>query len=349
MVCNQPLRANVTLSFMLGDHLGSTSLMTYENGNVLSETRYTAWGEVRYSSGTMPTKYSYTGQYSYTADFGLMFYNACWYDSYLNHFTQPDSIVPDPYNPQDWNRYSYVRNNPIRYNDPSGHKECSVDSNGGCDKKEELWNYAYSTLERLGGKNDLLAVVRIVNKAARLYGTYEKMMPELSEIFIGVHESNPLTILHAAGAENGCNGVGREPRDCQHNSGSTTFWDTGFNKDFRDGHNQVFHFWAYLATAASTDTSGLPANYLWGSYVAVQGNAFHEIYWPWTDPAGSSWQDYGLGVAGIGIGTLVSMGAVPPTQLGNTIQNYVGINSPGYPFVSALTTVVPLPGNWMKP
>jgi hypothetical protein len=80
MVCNQPLRANVTLSFMLGDHLGSTSLMTYENGNVLSETRYTAWGEVRYSSGTMPTKYSYTGQYSYTADFGLMFYNARWYD-----------------------------------------------------------------------------------------------------------------------------------------------------------------------------------------------------------------------------------------------------------------------------
>ena len=53
--------------------------------------------------------------------FGLKFYNARWYDPYLNHFTQPDSIVPDPYNPQDWNRYSYVRNNPVRYIDPSGH------------------------------------------------------------------------------------------------------------------------------------------------------------------------------------------------------------------------------------
>jgi hypothetical protein len=41
--------------------------------------------------------------------------------SYITQFSQPDSIVPDPYNPQDWNRYSYARNNPLRYTDPSGH------------------------------------------------------------------------------------------------------------------------------------------------------------------------------------------------------------------------------------
>ena len=34
---------------------------------------------------------------------------------------QPDSIVPNPGNPQDLNRYSYVRNNPVRYTDPTGH------------------------------------------------------------------------------------------------------------------------------------------------------------------------------------------------------------------------------------
>jgi hypothetical protein len=37
---------------------------------------------------------------------------------------QPDSLIPDPSNPQTWNRYSYVRNNPINFNDPTGHKEC---------------------------------------------------------------------------------------------------------------------------------------------------------------------------------------------------------------------------------
>ena len=36
---------------------------------------------------------------------------------------QPDTIIPQPNNPQSWNRYSYVQDNPIRYNDPSGHKE----------------------------------------------------------------------------------------------------------------------------------------------------------------------------------------------------------------------------------
>lgn len=37
------------------------------------------------------------------------------------HFVQPDTLIPDIYNPQSLNRYSYVNNNPIRYNDPTGH------------------------------------------------------------------------------------------------------------------------------------------------------------------------------------------------------------------------------------
>ncbi|NOH04081.1 MAG: hypothetical protein HND47_19985 [Chloroflexi bacterium] len=43
--------------------------------------------------------------------------------------TQPDTIVPDPSNPQDWDRYSYSRNNPLKYIDPSGHFICSQDKN----------------------------------------------------------------------------------------------------------------------------------------------------------------------------------------------------------------------------
>ncbi len=34
---------------------------------------------------------------------------------------QPDTLVPDPGNPQELNRYAYARNNPLRYTDPSGH------------------------------------------------------------------------------------------------------------------------------------------------------------------------------------------------------------------------------------
>jgi hypothetical protein len=46
---------------------------------------------------------------------------------------QPDTVIPDLSNPQSWNRYSYVTNNPTRYNDPSGHGPCDeTDDKGKC-------------------------------------------------------------------------------------------------------------------------------------------------------------------------------------------------------------------------
>lgn len=36
-------------------------------------------------------------------------------------FQQPDTLIPEPYQPSDWNRYQYVRANPLKYTDPSGH------------------------------------------------------------------------------------------------------------------------------------------------------------------------------------------------------------------------------------
>ena len=38
----------------------------------------------------------------------------------LGRFMSPDNFIQDPYNTQSFNRYSYVWNNPLRYNDPSG-------------------------------------------------------------------------------------------------------------------------------------------------------------------------------------------------------------------------------------
>jgi len=76
-------------------------------------------GLVRYSNGTTPTKYTYTGQYSNVSDFGLMFYNARWYDPALGRFAQADSIVPGGV--QGLDRYAYVNNSPINYTDPTGH------------------------------------------------------------------------------------------------------------------------------------------------------------------------------------------------------------------------------------
>jgi hypothetical protein len=44
-----------------------------------------------------------------------------WSSPYINHFLQPDSLIPDLVNPQAWNRYSYVGNRPVNFSDPTGH------------------------------------------------------------------------------------------------------------------------------------------------------------------------------------------------------------------------------------
>lgn len=46
---------------------------------------------------------------------------------------QPDSIIPDQSNPQSWNRFSYVRSNPVNFNDPTGHRACGDGEEYDCD------------------------------------------------------------------------------------------------------------------------------------------------------------------------------------------------------------------------
>mgnify|MGYP005852999619 CR=1 FL=1 len=118
------VRSNGTLHYMFSDRLGSTSLVTFENGNPLSELRYKPWGEVRYASGNTPTQYQYTSQYSYESDFGLYFYQSRFYDPSIGRFSSPDTIIPLGQGVQAWDRYAYSNNNPVRYNDPSGH--CAI-------------------------------------------------------------------------------------------------------------------------------------------------------------------------------------------------------------------------------
>ncbi len=129
-----------SLKFLLGDHLGSTAITTNSSGGFNSEIRYYPWGGVRYTSGSSPTTYQFTGQ-RIERDLGLYFYNARWYDPQLGRFIQADTIVPGGV--QGLDRYAYVGNNPLRYTDPSGHQICDPD--GYCGNyvsiDAQLWQY----------------------------------------------------------------------------------------------------------------------------------------------------------------------------------------------------------------
>ncbi|HOD06095.1 MAG TPA: RHS repeat-associated core domain-containing protein, partial [Anaerolineaceae bacterium] len=117
------VRKDGELSYLLGDHLGSASVVADIDGGLLSETMYKPWGETRYSGGAvMPTDRLYTGQIAEPI-LGLYFYNARWYDSSLSRFSQADTIIPNPGDPQSWDRYAYVRNSPTGRIDPTGHMD----------------------------------------------------------------------------------------------------------------------------------------------------------------------------------------------------------------------------------
>jgi RHS repeat-associated protein len=121
------VRTNGTLSYLLGDHLGSSSVTTNASGVKTASALYKAFGETRYSSGALGTDYKFTGQRE-QAELGLYFYGARWYDSSLGRFTSPDTIVPtQTQGTQAWDRYAYANNNPVRYTDPTGHNtECGL-------------------------------------------------------------------------------------------------------------------------------------------------------------------------------------------------------------------------------
>ncbi|AKB32382.1 hypothetical protein MSSIH_1692 [Methanosarcina siciliae HI350] len=106
-----------SMEWYLSDHIGSTSLMVDENGFEVERTDYFPYGQVR--SGGLE-KYGFTGQEN-DADTGLMYYGARYYSPEYRVFVQPDTMLPDPYNPQALNRYAYALNNPVKYTDPSGH------------------------------------------------------------------------------------------------------------------------------------------------------------------------------------------------------------------------------------
>jgi len=120
--CAEPLTRNGELICCFHpNHLTSTSIQTDQNGNRIQHYEYTAFGRTRFteSASAFPVSRRYTCQVL-DEETGLYYYASRYYDPQLGRFIQPDDIISDLSNPQSYNRYSYVLNNPLRYTDPSG-------------------------------------------------------------------------------------------------------------------------------------------------------------------------------------------------------------------------------------
>src|SRR5262249_50399120 len=90
-------------------------------GSATASVLYAPYGGTRYSSGTMPTSYGFTGQRADTTS-GLDYYGARYYDPLAGQVTSRDTLLPGRgYDLWGLSRYAYVQGNPVNRTDPTGH------------------------------------------------------------------------------------------------------------------------------------------------------------------------------------------------------------------------------------
>ena len=111
------------------DYLGSITHIATISGSLVNEYSYDAWGRMRnpqtltpYASTSQPSLLlgrGYCG-HEHLSNFGLINMNARLYDPVLGRFLSPDPYVQAPDFSQNFNRYAYALNNPLKYRDESG-------------------------------------------------------------------------------------------------------------------------------------------------------------------------------------------------------------------------------------
>ncbi len=127
-----------TTQYLTSDHLGSTRVVTSGAQAVVRRYDYFPFGEALragaggrtdvggYEPTEEPQKLSlrFTGK-ERDAESGLDFFGARYFSGAQGRFTSPDAPFADQHtiDPQSWNLYAYVRNNPLKNTDPNG-RDC---------------------------------------------------------------------------------------------------------------------------------------------------------------------------------------------------------------------------------
>ena len=120
-------------NYVLTDHQASASAITNSSGGAVVNESYTPFGVRRnpttwsgaavnadLTASAAITRQGYTGQTALGLWMGLNHMNGRVQDAVTGRFLSADWHIADATNTQDYNRYSYVMNNPLSYIDPSG-------------------------------------------------------------------------------------------------------------------------------------------------------------------------------------------------------------------------------------
>jgi len=114
------------LQYLHHNHLGTATLITAASGEVVDFRTYLPFGaEVDDANGDVAGhRYGFTGAEELHDLYAL---GVREYSPESGRMNSPDTVIPDPLNPQSFNRYAYAYNNPVRYTDRSGYEPVAAE------------------------------------------------------------------------------------------------------------------------------------------------------------------------------------------------------------------------------
>ncbi|MBL8141959.1 MAG: hypothetical protein JNM38_12650 [Acidobacteria bacterium] len=134
-----------TVEYYGHDALGSVRVVFDTSGTAIARADYEPFGEA-YTVPSMPgpsglPAKQFTGQ-ERDAEASLDYFGARFFVPRTGRFPQVDPVYAGLFDPQQWNRYAYARNNPLMFIDPTG-MQASTGIPGYCS--------AFNSYERCGG------------------------------------------------------------------------------------------------------------------------------------------------------------------------------------------------------
>jgi RHS repeat-associated protein len=105
------------------DGLETVLALTDEAGLATDRLNFDAWGVPKEGTdfGTSGSRFAFTS-HRFDTELDLYYAGGRMYSPTIGRFISQDTLSLDPNNPETWNLFNYVRSNPTRYVDPTGHQ-----------------------------------------------------------------------------------------------------------------------------------------------------------------------------------------------------------------------------------
>ncbi len=131
---DSPAMTKPAIYYVTEDHLGSAAVITDQTGTLVADEKFSAGGinetsAQQATAAATVTRHAYTGQESLGNVF-LVNMNGRLYAPSPMYFLSPDPHIPNSTDTRSYNRYAYVRHNPLTFIDPTGFTDTTPSCRG---------------------------------------------------------------------------------------------------------------------------------------------------------------------------------------------------------------------------